>query len=161
MHRLVPGHSPRLVEYFDSSSRGPPPAWPESLSLNRCCCTAGPRRVAGLIEVLADMHGFDPAIMAWIDFSGGVSGAPPPPRFTFGFATAGEKLYAHAGYAGDGGSDGMRGCWWIVGWACGLSDGRLCWSCTTTGKGQGDASSWHARLVEALMWCARVRVRGR
>ena len=107
------------------------------------------------------MHGFDPAIMAWIDFSGGVSGAPPPPRFTFGFATAGEKLYAHAGYAGDGGSDGMRGCWWIVGWACGLSDGRLCWSCTTTGKGQGDASSWHARLVEALMWCARVRVRGR
>ena len=153
MHRLVPGHSPRLVEYFDSSKvedhppHGPNPdashpALFEPLLLHR-----GARRVAGLIEVLADMHGFDPAIMAWIDFSGGVSGAPPPPRFTFGFATAGEKLYAHAGYAGDGGSDGMRGCWWIVGWACGLSDGRLCRCCTTTGKGQGDASRWHARLV--------------
>ena len=53
-----------------------------------------PPSLAGL---LGDLHVYDPRAMTWTDLTAAASGAPPAARYAFGFATAGGRLYVHAG----------------------------------------------------------------
>jgi hypothetical protein len=53
-----------------------------------------------------DLHAYEPTSMTWFDLSSYVLGALPPVRQGHGFASAGGKLYVHAGalYVSDDGS---------------------------------------------------------
>ena len=50
--------------------------------------------MAGL---LGDLHVYDPRAMTWTDLTTATSGSPPAARYAFGLASAGGRLYVHAG----------------------------------------------------------------
>jgi hypothetical protein len=53
---------------------------------------------------LNDLHVYDPVAGAWTELSTTVSGAPPSPRDSGGFASAGGRLYAFGGSDDAGGT---------------------------------------------------------
>jgi hypothetical protein len=51
---------------------------------------------------LNDFFAFDPVKMTWTNLSGLVSGALPSPRHSFGFASAGGKIFVFGGELDEG-----------------------------------------------------------
>ena len=60
------------------------------------------RRAAASGLVRQDLHVFDPDTVSWTDLSAIARGAPPSARAGHGLASAGGKLYVHAGDDGAG-----------------------------------------------------------
>ena len=52
--------------------------------------------------VLNDFYEFDPANMTWTNLSNIVSGVLPGPRCSFGFASAGGKIFVFGGESLEG-----------------------------------------------------------
>ena len=48
-------------------------------------------------EDVNDLYAYDPTSMSWSNLSATASGAPPSPRDSHGFASAGGRLYVHGG----------------------------------------------------------------
>jgi N-acetylneuraminic acid mutarotase len=78
------------------------------MPLMLCCTNLRGQSVRILILLYAhtgflnDFYAFNPVNMTWTKLSSLVRGALPSPRCSFGFASAGEKIFVFGGEAAEG-----------------------------------------------------------